>query len=102
MLRVAMMGVAVALAVSAAGAAFADVMPSYTLMVYPNGRFVVVPLDQKMTQEVLSHSKAATGPMMMTVSGGKAYLTSDTKMPDGKMMSEYMGNEYWNEAAHMH
>jgi hypothetical protein len=102
MLRVAMMGAAVALAVSAAGVAFAEEMPSYTLTVYPNGRMVTVPLDKKMTEEVLGHSKAATEPLMVTVSGGKAYLTSDTKMPSGKMMSEYMATEYWNAAAHMH
>lgn len=102
MLRVAMMGAAVALAVSAAGAAFAEEMPSYLLTIFPNGRIITAPLDTKMTQEVMGHSKAATEPMMIMVTGGKAYTAEDTKMPSGKMMSEYMATDYWTWMARQH
>lgn len=99
MLRVSMIGAAAALAMAAAAPAFAQeaasfTMPAYMMVIYPNGRMDSFPLDKKMISEAMAHSHAATRPMMVLVENGKAYLTTDTKMADGKMMSTTL-QDYW-------
>jgi hypothetical protein len=58
----------------------------YMLMVLPNGATTQMPVDKAMVTEAMKSSKPLTGPIMITVSAGKAYMTSDMKMADGKML----------------
>lgn len=58
----------------------------YMLMVLPNGATTQMPVDKAMVTEAMKSSKPLTGAIMITVSAGKAYMTSDMKMDDGKML----------------
>jgi hypothetical protein len=51
-----------------------------------DGRMMQMPVDSAMNTEAMKSSTALTAPVMITVSGGKAYLTKDAKMSDGKML----------------
>ena len=58
----------------------------YMLMVLANGAMTQMPVDKAMVTEAMKGSKPLTGPIMITVSAGKAYMTSDMKMADGTML----------------
>jgi hypothetical protein len=58
----------------------------YMLVVLPNGAMMQMPVDKTMVTEAMKSSKPLTGPIMITVSAGKAYTTSDMKMADGTML----------------
>jgi hypothetical protein len=56
------------------------------IFVEPDGRIMQMPVPAAMNDEAMKSSTALTAPVMITVSGGKAYLTKDAKMSDGKML----------------
>ena len=58
----------------------------YMIMIFADGTVMQMPVSTAMTTEAMKGSKALTAPIMITVSNGKAYTTSDMKMADGTML----------------
>ena len=71
-----------------------DVRENTIVLTNPNGRMVEMQMTDKAMQEMmLKDAMPMTAGVMMMMHGGKMYMVSDRKMPNGKMLSEMvMGN----------
>jgi hypothetical protein len=58
----------------------------YMIMIFANGTIMQMPVGTAMTSEAMKSSKPLGKPILITVSNGKAYMTSDMKMADGTML----------------
>ena len=65
-----------------------------------DGRVMQMPVDAGMNAEAMKTSTALTAPVMITVSGGKAYLTKDAKMPDGTMLYDTFRSHVTERPSH--
>ena len=96
-MRISMMllGAAAIVAATTVGAAAMDSMmveKGMTMMVMPDGRMATV---KAMDDKSMSMMKGMAKPMdkaviMMMGADGKMYMMEDSKMPDGKMLSDSM------------
>lgn len=89
--RKAMLGLAAVAAFAVP--ALAQNMVDYggVLLLYPNGKMTVSPIDKSSMDMAMKHAKPVTNPMMIVMSGGKTYVVENMndKMPDGKRMIDY-------------
>ncbi len=74
--------------------ALADAPRSFdgVMLYYPDtGRMVMGHVDKAAMEMAMKHAKPLNGPVMIVMSGGKAYIVEDTmqKMPDGMRMIDY-------------
>jgi hypothetical protein len=86
------------LALAALGAmaspALAQAPTSYdgVMLYYPDsGRMVMGHVDKASMDMAMKHAKPLNGPVMIVMSGGKAYMVDNMmdKMPDGSRMIDY-------------
>ena len=86
------------LALAALGAmaapALAQAPGSYdgVMLYYPDtGRMVMGHVDKAAMDMAMQHAKPLNGPVMIVMSGGKAYIVDNMmdKMPDGTRMIDY-------------
>jgi hypothetical protein len=70
------------------------------IFVDTDGRVMQMPVDSGMNAEAMKSSTALTAPVMITVSGGKAYMTNDAKMSDGKMLYDTFRSHITERAGH--
>ena len=62
------------------------------LLYYPDtGRMVMGHVDKAAMDMAMKHAKPLNGPVMIVMSGGKAYIVDNMidKMPDGSRMIDY-------------
>ena len=62
------------------------------LLYYPDtGRMVMGHVDKTSMDMAMKHAKPLSGPVMIVMSGGKAYIVDNMidKMPDGSRMIDY-------------
>jgi hypothetical protein len=74
--------------------ALAQMPTSYdgVMLYYPDtGRMVMGHVDKASMDMAMEHTKPLNGPVMIVMSGGKAYIVDDAmdKMPDGSRMIDY-------------
>jgi len=74
--------------------AFAQAPTSYdgVMLYYPEtGRMVMGHVDKQSMEMAMKHAKPLNGPVMIVMSGGKAYIVENMmeKMPDGSRMIDY-------------
>ena len=74
--------------------ALAQMPTSYdgVMLYYPDtGRMVMGHVDKASMDMAMKHTKPLNGPVMIVMSGGKAYIVDDAmdKMPDGSRMIDY-------------
>ena len=67
-------------------------MQNDTVMMFmPDGRMVTRKMtDQAMITSMVQKGKPLTAGQILVMSGGKVYIVDDSKMPDGKMISEIL------------
>lgn len=62
------------------------------MLYYPEtGRMVMGHVDKQSMEMAMKHAKPLNGPVMIVMSGGKAYVVENMmdKMPDGSRMIDY-------------
>jgi len=74
--------------------ALAQAPSSYdgVMLYYPDtGRMVMGHVDKAAMDMAMKHAKPLNGPVMIVMSGGKAYIVDNMmeKMPDGSRMIDY-------------
>jgi hypothetical protein len=73
---------------------------SYVELIYPNGKIMMVPIfGKKDLDMMMEHAKPMGGPVMIMMSGGKAYMLEDMKMSTGRSLSEYLSDPAYRGGA---
>lgn len=68
-----------------------DFTPNTFRLVMPNGRVLEKRMtDQHMQEMVANGAMPMTAGTMMMMHDGKMYMVQDKRMPNGKMLSDYM------------
>jgi hypothetical protein len=88
--RKLLLGLAAAATMAVAAPAFAE--NADVMVVFPDGHTALMPVDTKTADMTMKSATAITSPIMVLVSNGKAYMVADTKMSDGKMLSDYLNS----------
>ena len=91
-LRNAFFGVMALGAMAAPALAQAPTSFDGVLLYYPDtGRMVMGHVDKAAMDMAMKHAKPLNGPVMIVMSGGKAYIVDNMidKMPDGSRMIDY-------------
>ena len=88
--RKLILGLAAAATMAVAAPAFAE--NADVMVVFPDGHTALMPVDSSTADTAMKTATAITAPIMVMVSNGKAYMVSDSKMPDGKMLSDYLNS----------
>lgn len=90
--RNALLGLAVLGAMAAPALAQAPTTFDGVMLYYPDtGRMVMGHVDKAAMEMAMKHAKPLNGPVMIVMSGGKAYIVDNMmdKMPDGTRMIDY-------------
>ncbi|HEX6841056.1 MAG TPA: hypothetical protein VF113_06000, partial [Stellaceae bacterium] len=88
----ALLGLAVLGAMAAPALAQAPTTFDGVMLYYPDtGRMVMGHVDKGAMDMAMKHAKPVNGPVMIVMSGGKAYIVDNMmdKMPDGSRMIDY-------------
>jgi len=91
-LRNALLGFAALGAMAAPALAQAPSSYDGVMLYYPDtGRMVMGHVDKTAMDMAMKHAKPVNGPVMIVMSGGKAYIVDNMmdKMPDGSRMIDY-------------
>ena len=91
-LRNALFGLAALGAMAAPALAQAPTSYDGVLLYYPDtGRMVMGHVDKTAMDMAMKHAKPLNGPVMIVMSGGKAYIVDNMtdKMSDGSSMIDY-------------
>jgi hypothetical protein len=91
-LRNALFGLAALGAMAAPALAQAPSSYDGVMLYYPDtGRMVMGHVDKSAMDMAMKHGKPLSGPVMIVMSGGKAYIVDNMmdKMPDGTRMIDY-------------
>jgi len=91
-LRNALFGLAALGAMAAPALAQAPSSYDGVMLYYPDtGRMVMGHVDQSAMDMAMKHAKPLSGPVMIVMSGGKAYIVDNMmdKMSDGTRMIDY-------------
>jgi hypothetical protein len=91
-LRNALFGLAALGAMAAPALAQAPTSYDGVMLYYPDtGRMVMGHVDKAAMDMAMKHAKPLSGPVMIVMSGGKAYIVDNMmdKMPDGTRMIDY-------------
>jgi len=61
------------------------------MIVMPDGRTMMRTVrDRAMLDELVKKGKPLEAGQMIVMSGGKTYIVEDSRMPDGKMLTEML------------
>ena len=89
-------------AMSAPVRAEGPAMPAYVLIIHPNGMTTIGEVNADAAGAVIAQSKQINEPVVVMLSNGKAYLggKSDTTMPDGRSMMDFISSNFCSDAQH--
>jgi len=89
-------------AVSAPVRAEGPAMPAYVLIIHPNGMTTIGEVNADAAGAVIAQSRQLSEPVVLMLSNGKAYLggKSDTTMPDGRSMMDFISSNFCSDAQH--
>ena len=89
-------------AMSAPVRAEGPAMPAYVLIIHPNGMTTIGEVNADAAGAAIAQSKQLNEPVVLMLSNGKAYLggKSDTTMPDGRSMMDFISSNFCSDAQH--
>ena len=89
-------------AMSAPVRAEGPAMPAYVLIIHPNGMTTIGEINAGAAGAVIAQSRQLSEPVVLMLSNGRAYLggKSDTTMPDGRSMMDFISSNFCRDAQH--
>jgi hypothetical protein len=89
-------------AMSAPVRAEGPAMRAYVLIIHPTGMTTIGEVNADAAGAAIAQSKQLNEPVVLMLSNGKAYLggKSDTTMPDGRSMMDFISSNFCSDAKH--